>query len=253
MNILVVEDESKTASLLKEVIENHHDYLVVNICRSVEESVQWLQKNQHKTDLIFMDIQLSDGQSFDIFDQVQVTVPVIFCTAYDEFTLKAFKNNGIEYILKPFREDEIYKALAKVEQLKSSFISWEAAGRELKGAASQGSLQGSFLVRHREKMIPVNTADIALAFLEYENLNILTFKGEKHTIFKTIEQFEKAVSSVMFFRVNRQMMVNRSAIKEIEPYFNRKAIVHLVIPSSEKIIVSRLKVTPFLEWVENRV
>ena len=237
--------------MLKELIELHPDYLVVNICKSIEESVNYLQKNQHKLDLIFMDIQLADGQSFDIFEQIQVNIPVVFCTAFDEFTLKAFKNNGIDYILKPFKEEEIYKALAKVEQLKSSFSSNALLNPDIKNMFLRESYQTSFLVRHRDKMIPIQVSDIALVYLENENLFLLSFKDEKHTIFKTIEQFEKAVSSKNFYRINRQMIINRAAIKEIEPYFNRKVIVHLTIHFPEKAIVSRLKVTSFLEWVEN--
>jgi len=251
MNVLIIEDENKTAAMLKELIESHPDYLVVNICESIEASVSYLHKNQQKLDLVFMDIQLADGQSFDIFDQIQINIPVIFCTAYDDFMLKAFKNNGIDYILKPFKEEDIQKALAKVGQLKSNFSLNSISISNIKSLFAKEPFQTSFLVRYKEKMYPIAVADIAMAYLENEVVYLINFKGEKHVIFKTLEQFESAVSPHQFYRINRQTLVNRAIIKEIEPYFNRKAVVRVTIPFPDKLIVSRLKVTSFLEWVEN--
>ena len=251
MNVLIIEDENKTAAMLKELIELHHEYLVVNICESIEASVNYLKKNQQKLDLVFMDIQLADGQSFEIFEQIHVNIPVLFCTAYDEFMLKAFKNNGIDYILKPFKEEDIQKALAKVEQLKSIFSLNTNFNTNIKNLFVKEPFQTSFLVRYKEKMYPIEVADIAMAYLENEVVYLVNFKGEKHVIFKTLEQFESAVSPQQFYRINRQMLVNRAAIKEIESYFNRKVVVHVKMPFTEKAIVSRLKVTSFLEWVEN--
>ena len=251
MNVLVIEDEKKTAVMLKEFIEQHPDYLVVQICESIEESVLYLQKHQSKLNLIFMDIQLADGQSFEIFNQIQVTIPVIFCTAYDEFTLKAFKNNGIDYILKPFKEDDIQKALAKVETLKSTFSTNTLANTTIQNLFGKEQFQTSFLVQHKEKMYPILVSDIAIAYLENEAVYLYNFKGERHVIFKTLDQFESAVSPQQFYRINRQTIINRAAVKEIEPYFNRKVIVHVTLPFPEKPIVSRLKVTPFMEWIEN--
>ena len=120
MNILVIEDESKTAYLLKEMIENNADYLVVQICQSIKSSVSYLKKNQQKLDLIFMDVQLSDGESFEIFDLIDVKKPVIFCTAFDSYLLKAFKNKGVDYILKPFQQKDVELALNKVNFIKSA-------------------------------------------------------------------------------------------------------------------------------------
>jgi DNA-binding LytR/AlgR family response regulator len=251
MNVLIIEDENKTAAMLKELIEQHSEYSVVNVCESIEDSVKYLEKNQRKLDLIFMDIQLGDGQSFEIFEQIPITIPVVFCTAYDEFTLKAFKNNGIDYILKPFKEEDIRSALGKTQQLKSNFAEKAFIEAKYKNLSVEQRFQTSFLARYKEKMIPVSTADIALAYLENETVFVFNFKSEKYIISKTLEQFEKAVSEQQFFRINRQMIVNRNAIKEIEPFFNRKALIHLTVKFSEKPIVSRLKVTSFLEWIEN--
>lgn len=252
MKILIVEDEHKTAQLLKELIEERSDYTVVAICDSVEAAVHYLQLHQHHLDVVFMDIQLSDGQSFEIFDQVAVKLPVIFCTSYNEYMLKAFKNNGIDYILKPFNEKDIHQAILKIEDLKSNFVKQSFENLNLKELfVKEKTYQTSFLIRFREKIYPILVADIAFACLESDAVRLYNFKGEKHPILKTLDDIENVISPNQFHRINRQMIVNRKAIKEIETYFNQRIVVHLTIPVSEQIIVPRLKVAPFLSWVEN--
>jgi len=118
MNVLIIEDELKTAILLKELIESNPNYYVDTIIDSVEKSVSYLKKEQDNIDLLFLDIQLADGQSFKIFEQIQIDIPVVFCTAYDEYVLQAFKNNGIDYILKPFEDKDIHNALEKIAKFK---------------------------------------------------------------------------------------------------------------------------------------
>jgi two-component system, LytTR family, response regulator LytT len=251
MKILIVEDEHKTAALLKELIELHANYIVVGICDSIESTVNYLLIHQHSLDVIFMDIQLSDGQSFEIFNKISVKLPVIFCTSYDEYTLKAFKNNGIDYILKPFNEKDIHEAILKVEALKGSFVKHAFENLNLTAlVAKEKTYQTSFLIRFREKMYPVLVNDIAFIYLENETVFLFNFKGEKHPVFKTLDDIENAISPDQFYRINRQMLINRKAIKDIENYFNQRIVVHLTVATPEKALVSRLKVTPFLSWIE---
>jgi two-component system, LytTR family, response regulator LytT len=249
MNILIIEDENKTAELLKEFIEENEHCLVVNICQSIENTVKYLTKNQSKLDLIFMDIQLADGESFEIFNQIEVTKPVVFCTAFDKYMLKAFKNNGIGYILKPFQQKDIDIAISKVALIKSSFSNIGNLVQETN--PTQKSYQNSFIVRFREKMIPLAVEDIALFQLENEVVYAYEFNGKRSAIFKTINEIENAIDPKIYFRINRQMIINRKAIKNIEPFFNRKIIVNLTVLVKNKPIVSRLKVTPFKKWIEN--
>jgi two-component system, LytTR family, response regulator LytT len=251
MKILIVEDEQKTAELLKELIELQPTYSVVGICDSVKTAVNYLKLHQHNLDVVFMDIQLSDGQSFEIFDKVAVSLPVVFCTSYDEFLLKAFKNHGIDYILKPFNKKDIEQAIAKVEELKGSFTTHAFDNLNLKDLLIKDkTYQTSFLIRFREKIYPVLVADIAFVYLDHEVTYLYNFKGEKYSIFKTLDDIENAVSPHQFFRINRQMIVNRQAIKDIEGGFTTKTIVHLIVPTPEKAVVPRPKVTMFLSWVE---
>jgi two-component system, LytTR family, response regulator LytT len=249
MKILIVEDEQKTALLLKEFIEWHANYSVVAICDSIESSVNYLRQYQQDLDVVFMDIQLSDGQCFEIFDKISVNLPVVFCTSYNEFTLKAFKNHGIDFIVKPFSALDIRQTIAKVEALKGSFTAHTT--HTLKEVLTEKpSYQTSFLIRFREKIYPVLVADIAFVYLENETAYLYNFKGEKHPIFKTLDEIETAVSPNQFYRISRQMIINRKAIKEIETYFNQRIVVHLTVPTPEKALVPRLKVTPFLSWIE---
>jgi two-component system, LytTR family, response regulator LytT len=251
MKILIVEDEQITALMLKEFIEWHPTYHVVSICDSVEATVSYLRQHQQDLDVVFMDIELSDGQCFDIFDKIAVNLPVVFCTSYNEYTLKAFKNHGIDFIVKPFSAMDIRQTIAKVEALKGNFATPTLNTPNIKELlAEKPSYQTSFLIRFREKIYPVAVADIAFVYLENETVYLHNFKGEKHPLFKTLDEIESTISPNQFYRVSRQMLINRAAIKEIEPYFNQRLVVHLTVPTPEKPLVSRLKVTPFLSWIE---
>ncbi|MEO1418790.1 MAG: LytTR family DNA-binding domain-containing protein [Bacteroidota bacterium] len=248
MNVLIVEDESHTASLLQEMIEQDTDFMVTEKLESVVETVEYLGKYQQNIDLLFFDIQLADGQSFEIFKHVDVTLPVVFCTAYDEFTLQAIKNNGIDYILKPFKEEEIHKTLQKYKRLIRNFQSRHASPIQFQSAQPK-NYQQSFLTQFREKTIVKLVEEIVLFSVEFDTVYLYTFTGEKYPLSKKLEYIESVCDPHQFFRINRQMLVNRSAIISFEPYFNRKIILHLGIQMEDKAVVSRLKVTPFKEWL----
>ena len=238
MNILIIEDEPGTARLLREFITAiDEEYKILAVCDSIEGTVAFLTTATQRIDLLFMDIQLADGNSFDIFRQVTITAPVIFCTAFDTHLLDAFKSNGIDYILKPFHEKDIEQAFNKLLQLRNS-------------VSVPDRLQSSFLVKFREKMYPVAIKDVAVVALESEVVYLYTFNKEKHAHFKTIDEVEATLDPQSFFRINRQMILHRDAIYEMEPFFNRRVIVNLKVPTTVRPLVSRLKVGPFLSWVE---
>ena len=250
MNILIIEDEPRTARLLKEFILAVDDsHTVLGICDSIETTVQFLQTTTHRIDLLFMDIQLADGSSFDIFQKTPISTPVIFCTAYEDHLLEAFKSNGIDYILKPFHEKDIEQAFRKLDQIRQSLLLAPSLPVRLEQALANRT-QSSFLVKFREKMYPVAGRDIATVALENEVVYLYTFNKEKHAVFRPIDDIEAALDPQTFFRINRQMILNRDAILEMEPFFNRRVIVTLKIPTTDRPLVSRLKVTPFLEWIE---
>jgi DNA-binding LytR/AlgR family response regulator len=255
MNVLIVEDEIKIAQLLKELIESKPDFIVASILDSIESTVSYLNKNKDKIDLMFLDIQLADGLSFEIFNHIQLNIPIIFCTAYDEYVLQAFKSNGIDYILKPFEDDDIFNSLEKIKKLKNSFSKHSLNNIEKIQSlfTEKKSYQKSIIVNVGEKLIPITIDDIFLFHLENEVIRIYSSDNKKYYIFKRMDEIESILDDKIFFRINRQMIINRNAIKEIEPFFNRKVIVKTNIPLSEKAIVSRLKVKPFLDWLEKPI
>ena len=248
MNVLIIEDESHTASLLQEIIEQDDDFMVTEKLESVEEAVQYLHKYQNNLDLLFFDIQLADGKSFEIFKHIDVVTPVVFCTAYDEYTLEAIKNNGIDYILKPFKEEDVHDALKKYKKFLSNFQEKHVTPINFQSDQPK-AFQQSFLTQFRGKSLIKRVDEIALFHVENEMVYLYTFSGQKYPIFKKMEYVESVCDPDQFFRINRQMLVNRSSIISFEPYFNRKIILHLNVKMDDKAIVSRLKVPVFKEWL----
>lgn len=252
MKVLIIEDEPQTASLLKEIIGEVNPLAVVTgIAESIEQSVKILLASQ--PDLIFMDIQLADGLSFEIFQRVEVRCPVVFCTAYDQYTLQAFKSNGIEYILKPVKEDDIRAAFDKVEKLKLAFAPNNELFNSIRNLfAEKKSFKSTILIRYRESYIPVPVDKIAVFLLEDEVAQAWRFDQQKHAVFKTMDELENSLDPALFFRINRQALVSRQAIQEVQPYFNRKMVVKTALKLPEQLIVSRLKVSEFMKWLEEQ-
>ena len=250
MKIVIIEDEKLTADDLAEtILKIVPDAKIISVLHSVSTAISWFLKNEHP-DLIFSDIQLGDGLSFEIFKKISTNVPVIFCTAYDEYALKAFDANGIHYILKPFDKLSIETAFNIYNKFKNKFSenssNLDNIIRLFENKKKHS--QSSVLVYHKDKIVPVRLEDIALFYIENEITYLLTFAQKSYTIRKTIEEIEK-ISSDDFFRVNRQFIVNRKAIKEAAQYFARKLSLTLTIPFKETITVSKLKVPEFLDWL----
>lgn len=252
MNIVIVENEPKIAKILKDyILQINPNYNILCICDSIESTVNFLQENKQKISLFFMDVELADGVCFEIFRLTSIKVPVIFCTAHDTYIFDAFKSNGIDYILKPFEINDIANALNKVDQIKEALeVGVGYSEKMMSMIRPEKSFNTSFLVRFREKIYPVHVKDIALISLENEVVYLYTFQKEKHSIFKTIDDIEERLDGHQFFRINRQMIINRDAIHEMESFLNRKISIKLKIPTGETPIVSRLKVSLFLSWIE---
>lgn len=253
MNILIVEDEPQTANVLRDIIlELQPQSQIVDMLDSVESVVLFLQETATQPDLIFMDIQLADGMSFDIFTKVQVKCPVVFCTAYDQYSLQAFKTNGIEYLLKPVKAEDVQAAFDKLETLSKSFKPETAMLELMKGMLTPSkTYRKSLLIQYRDSFIPLNTSDVAVFFVENEILYAYTFEQQKYPLFKPMSEIESNLDPEQFFRISRQALINRKAIKEIQPYFNRKVSIKTNVKLPESLVVSRLKVTEFMSWLES--
>jgi two-component system, LytTR family, response regulator LytT len=253
MQIVIIEDEKLTATDLAEtILRVAPEARIVAMLPSVSSAIEWFQQNEHP-DLIFSDIQLGDGLSFEIFKTIQTNTPVIFCTAYDEYALRAFDANGIDYILKPFDQTTVEASIQKYHKLQNKFSGNTANIEQLIQwmAQQKRPAQGSILVYKQDKILPVRFDDIALFYIENEITHLVTFDQKRYTINKTIENIEE-IASNDFFRVNRQFLVHRRAIKEASHYFARKLSVTLSIPFQETITVSKNKVADFLNWLSSQ-
>lgn len=251
MKIVIIEDEVVVADDLEMNIRKLIDQpLEIVKLSSVTEGIAYFQDNE-QPDLIFSDIQLGDGLSFEIFVTKPVSAPIIFCTAYDEYALDAIRANGIDYILKPFTRQMLNTALQKYMQLKKIFSAdqspqYDALLKLLSGKESQKT--ASVLVYHQDKIIPVNLDDIAMFYLEHEITHLLTFSGKTYYPNKNLDELER-LSGGAFFRANRQYLVCRKAITDVSSFFSRKLSLNLNIPFAEKIIVSKGKAAVFLQWL----
>jgi DNA-binding LytR/AlgR family response regulator len=251
MNVIIIEDEKITADDLAGTITALDSNVVINaVLSSVKTATAYFQTNK-APDLIFSDVQLGDGLSFEIFKLVPVSAPVIFCTAYDEYALNAFKTNGIDYVLKPFTSKTIAEALEKYRKLRSTFSGGETQYKALLDALvnREGPKSTSILVHHKEKIMPVRLDEIAMFYIETEMTHILTLNGKLYHINKSLEELELSCGSG-FFRVNRQYLVNRKAVIDASHYFSRKLSVNILIPFKDKILVSKEKIPQFLKWLE---
>lgn len=252
LKVVIIEDEKFTAIDLADTLKKIDSNIEIIITlSSVEQAISFLTA-QDEYDLIFSDIQLPDGLSFDIFKFVKIKVPVIFCTAFDKYALEAFDANGIDYLLKPFTKASVSKALDKYMALKSNFKTpannLDKLIYKLEQQISHKS--NSIIVYHGDKILPIKINQIALFYIEDDYVFALTFDSKKHILTQNLEELENLCGNE-FFRANRQYLINRKAIKDASKYFNRKIIINLIVNYSEQILVGKLKTSLFLQWLAN--
>jgi DNA-binding LytR/AlgR family response regulator len=248
MRILIIEDENLAAKRLVKLIKEHlPDSEIFGNLDTVKASVNWLQTNQ-EPDLIFLDIQLADGISFEIFEKIKVTAPIIFCTAYDQYAIKAFKVNSVDYLLKPIDPEELKKALTKFEAgRKSPVITLEEIRNMILPA--QKIYKNRFLVKSGDRIQTVPTDEIRFFYSEDKVTLLQTATGKKFIIDYTLDEIEDMVDPVHFFRLNRKYISALSAIKSIHTYSNSRLKILLENSDDNDILVSREKITTFKSWL----
>jgi two-component system LytT family response regulator len=254
LRIAIIEDEPATARNLKYLLEEADASIeVLALLGGVGESVEWLRKNEGKYDLLFMDIRLNDGLSLEIFDQLAITIPVIFVTAYHDYALQAFKANGIDYILKPIDEQELRRSLDRFKQLThhddGGVSRLLALAESLR--APHLAYKHSFLVHFRDKLIPLAIGEVCWFRSSSETTFAHTADGRKLIVEFTLEQLQEQLDPKAFFRVNRQFIVARRAIHEIEFYFNGRLLVKTHPAAEEQMLVSKAKAPEFKEWMNS--
>ncbi len=249
MKVVIIEDEIRTARILKKTLEDQR-FEVVTILSSIEEGITFFN-GKPDVDLIFSDIEITDGLCFDLFREITVDCPVIFCTAFNQYALEAFRANGIDYIVKPFTEKSITEALTKFRNLTRTKPTQTTDNAELYELLKTTLVprKTTILVNFRDKTFPVSLAAVAYFFIEGEN-TILNTEGKEYTITKSLEELETFLDPKQFFRANRQYLINRTYIREAEKFFARKLAVKLTVPVNEPIIVSKARATEFLDWLE---
>jgi len=251
MNVLIIEDEPFAQQEIIRLLSEADPSIKVQKCiDSIEGSVKYLTEHK-EIDLIFMDIQLSDGLSFEIFNLTEVKPPVIFTTAYDEYAIKAFKVNSIDYLLKPIDEEDLVKALEKFKKLQvydESYFSTKQL-KEVLGLY-RPSYKNRLVVRLGDKIQHIDTKDIAYFYSEDKVSFLFTSKGSRFIINYSLEEIGSFMNPDEFYRINRQIIANISAISTIDKYFNSRLKIGLIPEMEVDVLISRTKVSDFLNWLE---
>lgn len=251
MRVLIIEDEAPAFRRIQKLLEELDPSIeIIEVFDGVKETVKWLQ-NHKAPDLIFMDIQLSDGISFEIFDEVKISKPVIFTTAFDEYMLRAFKVNSIDYLLKPINQDDLGRSLEKYRNFKSEFA--ETDHHSIHDLIKNIRLDDQkfktrFLVKMGEKLLSVETTDISGFQAKNGVVYLINKTGKKYLMDQTLDDICKDLDPEKFYRVNRQFILNYHAISAVHKFAKGKLLVESPAAHEEQIIVSSEKATAFKSW-----
>jgi two-component system response regulator LytT len=257
MKILIVEDEELAVKKIRKTLAGvEPDAEVVAVTDSILSTVNWLQENP-APDLILMDIELSDGQSFEIFNQTTIKSPVIFTTSYDEYALKAFKVNSIDYLLKPIQKEDLEAALQKLKQMKDLYKTEDPKGdvtidslvKELQQKLQPKEFRKRFLVKHAQKLVSIEVDEIAYFFSDGRLNFFKTYDNKKFVVDYTMDELEDMLDPDKYFRISRSFYISVNSVDQIHDYFGNRLMLHLKPAVDKESIVSREKVTDFKKWM----
>ncbi|WP_165043940.1 LytTR family DNA-binding domain-containing protein [Dysgonomonas sp. ZJ709] len=249
MKVLIVEDETAAYESLVEILKDIDPSIqVVGNAESVSQTIQWL--NSHpEPDLILMDIHLSDGSSFLIFDVIEVETPIIFTTAYDEYAIEAFKLNSVDYLLKPIKSEELERALNKFKKwTRSEVVEYLSRLTQL---APTSRYKDKFLIPIKDKLLPINLREVSYFYTTDKSTHIYLKNGQSYPYSKTLEQIFLSLNPADFYRANKQFIIARESIKDITIWFDNRLLVTLDIDVPERIYVSKNKAADFKAWIVN--
>lgn len=258
MKILIVEDEELAVKKLQKTLnEVDPTAIVVGVAESIETTVDWLQNNP-TPDLILMDIELADGQSFEIFSRVEVKSPVVFTTSYDEYALKAFKVNSVDYLLKPIQKDELESALSKYRQIKGLYntsntptgdFNIDTLVKELQQKLQLKEFRKRFLVKHAQKLVSIEVDEIAYFFSDGRLNFFKTYDNRKFVVDYTMDELEVMLDPEKYFRISRSFYISVESVDQIHDYFGNRLLLHLKPAVDKEALVSREKVSEFKKWM----
>lgn len=252
MKAIIIEDEKAAVRNLMALLrETAPDVEVIEVIDSIADAINWFEAHP-MPGLVFMDIHLADGSAFEIFDHICITCPIIFTTAYDEYALKAFKVNSIDYLLKPIGEEDMKKALDKLQNFHGGELAGSKDLREfINYIRKEESYKTHFLVPVKgDKLLPVSVDMVSYFYINGGEVKVMLSNGKEYLLPQTLDELTECLNPSLFFRVNRQYLISREAVKDIDLWFNNRLSINLRISSSEKILVSRAKVAEFKEWFE---
>jgi two-component system LytT family response regulator len=250
MTILIIEDEKPAAEKLqKALLKATPAISIAAILNSVTASIDWLKDHQ-QPDLIMMDIELTDGLSFTIFDAIQLTCPVIFTTAFDEYWQEAFEHNGIDYLLKPIKQDKLETALKKYHSLQKHFAANLQQLLHWQQQPQTNTYKKRFLVKRGIDYVAVKTEEIAYCYATHKLVCLVDNQNRKFILDKSLADLEKEIDPAQFFRINRKYLVNSNAVKKIQSIGKGKLWVELSPEIEEEIVISSENVSAFKEWMD---
>lgn len=243
--VVIVEDETAAAVNLRSMLHSIEPTTeVIAILESVEEAIEFFS-SKVEADIIFMDIHLADGDSFRIFRSVDIDIPIIFTTAYDQYAIEAFKVNSIDYLLKPFKEEDLRRALNKLRRLTANE---QNEMSKIDDVASE-SMVKTMLIRYKDRIIPINVEDVAFFYTFSERVTLTTLSGECYHVDKTLETLIQQLPPEQFFRANRQFIVSRRAVKDIAVWFGSRLTLNLSVELPERIVIPKARVAEFKQWL----
>jgi two-component system, LytTR family, response regulator LytT len=257
MKVLIIEDEELAVKKLRKTLESVDSTAeVVGVADSIRSSVNWLQQNP-APDLILMDIELADGQSFEIFDKVEVKSTVIFTTSYDEYALKAFKVNSVDYLLKPVQKEDLQAALNKLKTMQTMYggcgpsdpLNVDNLVKELQQKLQPKEFRKRFLVKHAQKLVSVDVEEIAYFYSDGRLNFFKTLDNKKFVVDYTMDELEDMLDPNKYFRISRSFYVSIASIDQIHDYFGNRLLLHLKPVVDKESIVSREKVADFKKWM----
>lgn len=247
MRIVIIEDETAAAQNLSAILRKVlPDVDIVATIDTVVDSIDYF-RTEPRLDLVFMDIHLADGASFRIFDSVDIATPIIFTTAYDQYAIEAFKVNSIDYLLKPINESDVSRAIEKWQRLTSVERSNYAS--RVADVAQNRPAEQVFLVHFRDKIIPLQSKDIAFLHTFEERVTAYCHNGERYQIDMTLETLQSKLPSSDFFRANRQFIISRQVVSDISVWFGSRLAVNTTIETPERVIIPKARVHDFKKWL----
>ncbi len=250
MRVVIIEDELLAAEKLSRYLLKHNSAIeILKTLGSLKEAIPWITANKSSVDLFFMDVQLSDGLSFEIFSQLSINKPIIFTTAFDEFAVDAFKVNSIDYLLKPVTFTALSQALKKLDNLQKQYFTIEN-NRPLLEQLTQKTFKDRFLVKIGNHIRSIPSEDIIAFQADGRDVSLFTSKGKEYLIEYKLEVLEGLIDPKLFYRVNRGFIVALDAISDVTLYSNRRLKLTLSPAVEKEIVVSREKVNDFKKWFE---